>query len=101
MKNKKNSDEDRPQGGSSIHGDLRIDELAAKTAAFSGADIASVCNVAAPRAVRRAIAAEAAVPAGPGSPAQLAARQLAGQWPLPFGRGGLGCRVCPAPFLRP
>ncbi len=49
--------------GKPLAPEIRIDDLAAKTAAFTGADIASVCNVAALRAVRRAIAAEAAVPA--------------------------------------
>jgi transitional endoplasmic reticulum ATPase len=43
----------------------KIDDLVARTEGFSGATIASLCNLAALIAVRRAVAAAKAIPAGP------------------------------------
>jgi transitional endoplasmic reticulum ATPase len=42
--------------GKPVSGNVRISQLAAKSAGLSGAQIASVCNLAALRAVRRAVA---------------------------------------------
>jgi transitional endoplasmic reticulum ATPase len=43
---------------------MKLEELVARTEGFSGAQIASLCNLAALKAVRRAVAASAALPAG-------------------------------------
>ncbi len=54
---------------------LKIDHLVAGTEGFSGARIASLCNLAALKAVRRAVAASRTMPAGPVS--KSAAENLA------------------------
>ncbi len=44
---------------------MKLDDLVAGTEGFSGAKIASLCNLSALKAVRKAVAASRAIPAGP------------------------------------
>jgi len=58
---------------------MKLEHLVARTEGFSGAQIASLCNLAALKAVRRAVATSEAIPAGSGEEAAALAAAESGQ----------------------